>query len=80
MEAPRPCPREWILLRKLNTDRNREILLAFEAGSSPEQLSEVYAISATRVREILYEEKHRRNHSPDPFYRQLRRSYRVQGV
>jgi hypothetical protein len=59
---------------RIHTERNREIISAFDAGASAEQLSIIHAISLARVRDILYDEKHRREASPDPFYRQLRGS------
>lgn len=56
------------------SDRNRRIFAAFEAGRSLEQLSEDHALTHTRVRAVLTDEKHKRFISPEPFYRALRRN------
>jgi hypothetical protein len=56
------------------SDRNRLMFAAFEAGRSVEQLGEDHALTHTRVRAVLTDEKHRRIISPEPFYRTLRRS------
>jgi hypothetical protein len=45
---------------------------AFAQGQTLEQLGEEHALTCQRVREVLTEEKHRRRHSVDPFYRSLR--------
>jgi Mor family transcriptional regulator len=56
------------------TDRNRVIFDAFEAGRTTEQIAEDHALTWNRVRAILTDEKHRRTVSPEPFYRALRSS------
>ena len=55
-----------------NSDRNRRMFAAFEAGQSLEQLGEYHGLTPVRVRAILMDEKHRRIVSPEPFYRSLR--------
>jgi hypothetical protein len=55
-----------------NSDRNRQIFAAFQAGQSLEQLGEDHGLTPGRVRAILLDEKHRRTVSPEPFYRTLR--------
>jgi len=55
-------------------NRNREILAGFEAGLSVEALGERHGLTLARIRTILIDEKHRRNLSPEPFYRVLRNS------
>ena len=54
------------------SDRNREIFAAFEAGRSLEQLGEDHALTHSRVRTVLTDEKHKRIVSLEPFYRALR--------
>ena len=54
------------------TDRDRELIAAFEAGRSREELSEIYGLSVLRVQAIITVENHRRAVSPEPFYRSLR--------
>jgi len=55
-------------------DRNRRMMADFEAGHSLEQLGADHALTALRVLAVLTDERHRRNVSPDPFYRSLRRA------
>ena len=57
-----------------NTNRNRDIVAAFEAGIAVEQLSGDYCLTQARIRAILVDERNRRAVSPDPFYRVLRAS------
>jgi Mor family transcriptional regulator len=59
-------------LRK--SGRDFEILVAFEAGRTIEQLMVDYALTDIRVRAIIIAERHRRAVSPEPFYRALRRT------
>jgi Mor family transcriptional regulator len=59
-------------LRK--SERDCEILVAFEAGRAIEQLTVDYALTDLRVRAIIIAERHRRAISPEPFYRALRRA------
>ena len=54
------------------SDRNRRIFEAFEAGQSLEQLGEAHCLTPTRVRAVLTAERHKRIVSPEPFYRTLR--------
>ena len=56
--------------RKL--DRNRRMFTAFAQGRTLEQLGEEHALTCQRVRAVLIDEKNRRNHSVEPFYRSLR--------
>ena len=55
-----------------NTARNHAILVAFEAGRTVAQLADDYALSPVRIRDILKDQRHRRNLSPEPFYRAMR--------
>jgi len=45
---------------------------AFAQGQTLEQLGEQYALTRQRVRAVLTDEKNRRSHSVEPFYRLLR--------
>ena len=54
------------------SDRNRLIFAAFDAGRTLEQLGKDHGLSPLRIRSILTAEQHRRNVSPEPFYRALR--------
>lgn len=53
-------------------ERNREMLAAYEAGRTIQQLSEDYRLSVASIGSILTGERHKREISPDPFYRALR--------
>jgi len=55
-----------------NAERNREMLAAYEAGRTIEQLSKDYGLSAITIGSVLTGERHKREVSPDPFYRSLR--------
>ena len=55
-----------------NFERDCAIFVAFEAGRTLEQLVEDYALKVDRVRDIIVAERHKRNVSPEPFYRSLR--------
>jgi predicted transcriptional regulator len=52
--------------------RNHEMLAAYEAGRTVEQLSEDHGLACTSVRSILTGERHKRRLSPELFYRALR--------
>ena len=54
------------------SDRNRRMFTAFAQGRTLEQLGEEHALTCQRVRAVLVDEKNRRNHSVEPFYRSLR--------
>ena len=53
-------------------ERNWEMLAAYEAGRTIQQLSEDYVLSVASIGPILTGERHKRKISPDPFYRALR--------
>ncbi len=55
-----------------NSERNREMLGAYEAGRTIEQLARDYGLSKATIRPILDGERHRQKFSPDPYYRALR--------
>ncbi len=55
-----------------NSERNRKMLTAYEAGRTVEQLSEDYGLSCSSIGSILTGERHRRRLSPETFYRSLR--------
>ena len=55
-----------------NRARDRAMLVAFEAGQTVEQLARDHALTLGRVRDILKCERHKRNLSPEPFYRAIR--------
>ena len=54
------------------TDRNREMFASFKAGQTVESLGEQYGLSATRVRALLIDEKHKHEVSPEYFYQAIR--------
>jgi len=54
--------------------RNREIFSRFKAGTNVESLAEQYGLTAQRIRALLIDERHRRNLSPELFYRAKRRA------
>lgn len=54
--------------------RNQEMLAAYEAGRTIEQLSKDYGLSVASIGSVLTGERHKREVSPDPFYRALRQS------
>ena len=54
------------------SDRNRRMFTAFTEGRTLEQLGEEHALTCQRVRAVLTDEKNRRRHSVEPFYRSLR--------
>jgi Mor family transcriptional regulator len=56
-----------------NSERNREMLGAYEAGRTIEQLAEDYGLSIASVSPILTGERHLRRESPEPYYRALRK-------
>jgi Mor family transcriptional regulator len=60
-------------------ERNRSLMVAYEAGDDIEKLVQCYGISAKRVRAIIADEKNRRRVSREPFYRNFR-VIRGQGV
>ena len=45
--------------RSTKSDRNRAILLAYQAGSTTEQLAEVFGLAILTVRSIIYHERHK---------------------
>ena len=53
-------------------ERNRKMLAAFEAGRTVQELSQDYGLSVASVSPILTGERHRREISPQPFYREFR--------
>jgi hypothetical protein len=55
-----------------NFKRDHEILTAFEAGRTPEQLAEDHALGVGRIHAIIAAERCKRAVSPAPFYRTLR--------
>ena len=55
-------------------ERNREMLAAYEAGRTIQQLSEDYGLSVASIGSILTGERHKREVSPDPVYRALRKA------
>jgi Mor family transcriptional regulator len=54
------------------SERNREMLAAYEVGRTVEQLSKDYGLSRSSIGSILTGERHRRRLSPEPFYRSFR--------
>jgi Mor family transcriptional regulator len=58
----------------MHTNRNRDMLAAFEAGATVEQLAAEHGLSRNRVRAVLNDERHRQAISPTPFYRKLRQA------
>jgi Mor family transcriptional regulator len=52
--------------------RDHQILVAFLAGRTVEQLAQDYEITNSRIRDILKDERGRCNYSPEPFYRDIR--------
>jgi len=61
------------VLCKMET-RNRDIFTAFQNGRTFEDLAQLYELSPTTVRHIVYSEKLRRAVSPVAFYRALRQT------
>jgi hypothetical protein len=61
-------------MRRRQFERDRAILIAFEAGRTLKQLAEDYELKVDRVNTIMIAERHRRVISPEPFYRGLRRA------
>ena len=55
-----------------NSERNRRIFTAFAQGRTLEQLGEEHALTCDRIHAVLRDEKHKRTHSIEPFYRSLR--------
>ena len=53
-------------------ERNREMLAAYEAGRTIQQLAQDYGLSETSIGSILTGERHKRALSPDPYYRAFR--------
>ena len=45
--------------RSTKSDRNRAILLAYQEGSTTEQLAEVFGLVILTVRSIIYHERHK---------------------
>lgn len=45
--------------RSTKSDRNRAILLAYQAGSTTGQLAEVFGLAILTVRSIVYHERHK---------------------
>ena len=45
--------------RSTKSDRNRAILLAYQAGSTTEQLAQVFGLAILTVRSIIYHERHK---------------------
>lgn len=62
--------------RGIKSERNREIMVAFEAGQSIEELAATFTLTENRVRALLSDEKHRRVVSIDPYYCAFRRKDR----
>jgi hypothetical protein len=60
-------------------DRNREMMAAFDAGKTIEQLACDYRLTEDWVRTVLAAEKQRRLFSPEPFYRELRSRSNMMG-
>jgi len=54
------------------TDRNREMFSRFKAGMTVESLAAQYGLTVQRIRALLIDERHRRNLSPEHFYRAQR--------
>jgi Mor family transcriptional regulator len=52
------------------SERNRRIFTAFAQGRTLEQLGKEHALTCDRIHAV--DEKHRRTHSAEPFYRSLR--------
>ena len=55
-----------------NAERNREMLAAYEAGRTIQQLAQDFGLSKDSIGSILTGERHRRKLSPDPYYRAFR--------
>ena len=53
-------------------ERNHKMLEEFKAGRTIQELSEDYGLSIASISPILTGERHRRELSPHPFYRDLR--------
>ena len=54
------------------TSRNREIFSRFKAGMTVDGLAAQYGLTVQRIRALLIDEKHRRDLSPEHFYRAQR--------
>jgi len=59
------------------SDRNRRMMALFEAGKPIDELMICFELSKNRVCAILRDERNRRAASPDPFYRNLRKSMNI---
>jgi len=54
------------------SERNRRIFTAFAQGRTLEQLGQEHALTCNRINAVLMDERHKRAHSVEPFYRSLR--------
>ena len=45
--------------RSTRSDRNREMFLAYQAGTAAEQLAQVFGLAILTVRSIIYHERHK---------------------
>ncbi len=57
-----------------HSDRNRAMLVAYEAGRSTELLRDEHGLSCSYISAILTGERHKRQVSPHPFYRSFRQA------
>jgi Mor family transcriptional regulator len=53
-------------------NRNREMFSRFKAGMTVDGLAAQYGLTVQRIRALLIDEKHRRDLSPEHFYRTQR--------
>jgi Mor family transcriptional regulator len=59
-------------MRKVTTERNREIFAANQAGRSADMLALKYGLSLATLKDVVIAEKHRRALSAEGFYKKLR--------
>jgi hypothetical protein len=62
-----------IRCRRATSERNRQLMAEFEAGTTVHELAQKFELSEDRVRALLRDEKNRREASVKPFYRDFRR-------
>jgi Mor family transcriptional regulator len=53
-------------------NRNREMFSRFKAGMAVDGLAAQYGLTVQRIRAVLIDERHRRDLSPEHFYRAQR--------
>jgi hypothetical protein len=70
MWAASLLPRRMSMERK--AERDRQILTAFEAGHSIEELSALHGLTCERVTKIVTAERNKRTVRPETYYRSIR--------